>query len=128
MAAINPQDLDGLDEDCPLSKPTMECLMGRGLTPPEYLAYFTSHPDGNIFSPEFQLFVSTQTALNIPGVACYNQNKRQLLSRDIDRGDDESDDREKVLCQQAVTQFYQRQGKRSQLPQGAQPPQYGYGY
>lgn len=46
VAAINPDDLDALDEDRPFSKKTMDDLMGRKLTDQEFKKYFDNHPLG----------------------------------------------------------------------------------
>lgn len=46
VAAINPDDLDALDEDRPFSKKTMDNFMGRKLTAEEFKKYFDNHPLG----------------------------------------------------------------------------------
>ena len=40
VAALNPTDLDALDESVPFTKKTMEDLLGRELSPEEYARYF----------------------------------------------------------------------------------------
>lgn len=57
VAAINPYDLDALDEKYPLTKKTMNELMGRMLTPEEYRYYFDFHPKANIYRHMFEQFV-----------------------------------------------------------------------
>lgn len=44
VAAINPEDLDALDESVPFSKQTMDDLLGRRLTLEEYAHYFQNNP------------------------------------------------------------------------------------
>jgi hypothetical protein len=44
VGAINPYDLDALDESRPLSRFTMSQLLGRDLTPQEYRRYFDAFP------------------------------------------------------------------------------------
>lgn len=44
VAAINPDDLDALDEEYPLTKRTLDMLLGRRLTPQEYQQYFDLNP------------------------------------------------------------------------------------
>lgn len=56
VAAINPYDLDALDEKYPMTKKTMNELMGRVLTPEEYNYYFTHHPRRDKFMPKFAQF------------------------------------------------------------------------
>ncbi len=46
VAAMNPDDLDALDEKYPLSKRTMDEFMGRRITPQEYEKYFYNNPHG----------------------------------------------------------------------------------
>lgn len=49
VAAINPYDLDALDESTPFTKKTLDDLMGRRLTQEEYLHYFTHNPNAHKF-------------------------------------------------------------------------------
>lgn len=44
VAAINPDDLDALDEEYPLTKRTLDLLLGRRLTTQEYQQYFDLNP------------------------------------------------------------------------------------
>jgi hypothetical protein len=122
VAAINPQDLDGLDEDMPLSKLTIENIMGRGLTIQEYEMYFVNHPDGRVFDPEYSLFVSSETAMTIPGVIFYMDFKRRALNADINNGDDNSDAREKINAQNALRQWYRSNLNNSRAAPQQQAP------
>lgn len=45
VAAINPYDLDALDESIPFTKKTLNDLMGRNITIEEYRHYFQSNPN-----------------------------------------------------------------------------------
>ncbi|WP_131783849.1 hypothetical protein [Legionella gresilensis] len=49
VAAINPYDLDALDESVPFTKKTMNDLMGRSITIEEYRRYFQSNPNAQRF-------------------------------------------------------------------------------
>ncbi|MCX7120354.1 MAG: hypothetical protein NTZ67_01030 [Gammaproteobacteria bacterium] len=72
-AAINPHDLDAMDEDAPFTKLTMENLMGRGLTDVEYKSYFELHPIATrVFGADYQAFCTAEVARAIPGVQRYN--------------------------------------------------------
>lgn len=44
VAAMNPDDLDALDEPVPMTRKTLTALMGRALTDAEYSQYFNDHP------------------------------------------------------------------------------------
>ena len=44
VGAINPYDLDALDDTRPLSKFTLDNIMGRATSPEEYKKYWDSHP------------------------------------------------------------------------------------
>lgn len=44
VAAINPYDLDAMDESVPFTKKTMNDLLGRNLTIQEYQHYFNNNP------------------------------------------------------------------------------------
>ncbi len=44
VGAINPYDLDALDDSRPLSKYTVDNIMGRVITMDEYKKYWNSHP------------------------------------------------------------------------------------
>jgi hypothetical protein len=44
VGAINPHDLDAMDDSRPFTKFTLENILGRGLTPQEYSKYWTGHP------------------------------------------------------------------------------------
>ena len=50
VAAINPDDLDALDESTPFTKMTMDNLMGRKLTTQEYEHYFNNNPNAKKYS------------------------------------------------------------------------------
>ena len=56
VAAINPYDLDALDESTPFTKMTMDNLMGRKLTVEEYGYYFNNNPNARKHSHLFNEF------------------------------------------------------------------------
>ena len=49
VAAINPDDLDAMDENLPFSKFTLDELLGRSHTPDEYQYYFERNPHGPLY-------------------------------------------------------------------------------
>jgi hypothetical protein len=49
VAAINPDDLDAIDENVPFSKATLDDLMGRVHTPEEYQFYFERNPHAPLY-------------------------------------------------------------------------------
>lgn len=102
-AAINPNDLDGMDQGEPFTKATFESLMGRGMTVEEYTRYFSCHPNGpEVFQPDLQQFLTTALATDIASVRLYKNTLAQGLNRDIDNDDDDSELREIRNAQQAV--------------------------
>src|SRR3990167_3049829 len=60
VAAINPSDLDALDENLPLSKFTMDDLMGRQLNPNEYQYLFENNPNAFLYISEYQRFLTEE--------------------------------------------------------------------
>lgn len=56
VAAINPIDLDALDESVPFTKQTLDNLMGRRLTREEYLQYFRTNPHYQQYAHQQQQF------------------------------------------------------------------------
>lgn len=102
-AAINPNDLDAMDQHMPFTKPTLENLLGRGIMDSEYLQYFNSHPNAQrAFGPDYALFLQAQFALDIPSVQLFQKVLADLLSRDMDNNEDDSDDRDEMIAEQAV--------------------------
>lgn len=57
VAAINPNDLDALDESYPLTRKTMNDLLGRQLSPQEYFKYFDANPNAKKFRPLYNEFL-----------------------------------------------------------------------
>lgn len=56
VAAICPDDLDALDEEYPMTKRTLDCLLGRRLTPQEYQQYFDLNRHSAQYRHMFQQF------------------------------------------------------------------------
>jgi hypothetical protein len=56
VAAINPHDLGDLGSGHPLSKFTLDNLMGRNITPNEYKKYWLANPNHRIFSCRYNDF------------------------------------------------------------------------
>ncbi|OGT42039.1 MAG: hypothetical protein A3F13_00825 [Gammaproteobacteria bacterium RIFCSPHIGHO2_12_FULL_40_19] len=94
VAAINPDDLDALDESAPFTMGTMENLMGRALSQQEYDAYFGQHPA-----------INTRVQVQDPLLATYKthfaQNYPQFCRKDIVSG--------QIPCVQAYREEMRRQ-------------------
>ena len=56
VAAINPNDLDAMDEKLPFSKHTLSNLMGYPLTPADYSRYWDQNPFKNSYQQYFPRF------------------------------------------------------------------------
>jgi hypothetical protein len=56
VGAINPDDLDALDDSRPITKFTLNDIMGRELTNEEYLLYWNSHPRRSEFETKYSDF------------------------------------------------------------------------
>jgi hypothetical protein len=54
IAALNPDDLDALDENVPFSKYTLDELLGRYHTPEEYGYYFRHNPHSSLYQQYFE--------------------------------------------------------------------------
>jgi hypothetical protein len=61
VAAINPDDLDALDESLPLTKGTIDNLIGRKITNEEYKKYWDLNPHGNLYTDLFTRFRDQDT-------------------------------------------------------------------
>jgi hypothetical protein len=106
-AAMNRDDLDALDGHVPLTKPILDELMGRILTEAEYGFYFNNHPHaGNnkngVFRPDYELFVTSKNTNNIPSVQIFEGQLARELAKNMDEGDDDSEEREMECARQAV--------------------------
>jgi hypothetical protein len=61
VAAINPDDLDALDESLPLTKFTLDNLLGRKHTNEEYQYYFERNPHGSLYVDVYGRFLAEET-------------------------------------------------------------------
>lgn len=70
-AAINPTDLDALDESTPFTKKTMNELLGRMITPEDYYQYWINNPNARKYSNLYQQFsrddLVARQIVNMPG-------------------------------------------------------------
>jgi hypothetical protein len=77
VAAINPHDLDAIDEGLPFTKDTMDNMLGRVHSPQEYQYYFERNPHASIFMDVYARFLNEKTfARNIVSQA--DQTRRQV--------------------------------------------------
>lgn len=60
VASINPFDLDALDENLPLTKFTLDNILGRQLNPKEYQYYFERNPNAALYVREYPRFLNEQ--------------------------------------------------------------------
>ncbi len=63
IAAINPNDLDCLDESRPLTKYTLDNILGRTLMEPEYELYFAQCPSAKSFKSKYKDYLTVQRAV-----------------------------------------------------------------
>ena len=78
MAAINPNDLDAIDENLPFTNSTLSNLLGRKLTSNEFMHYFERNPHGVLYVHEFTRFMNEDTfARNIIPLQLQAQRERQ---------------------------------------------------
>ena len=61
VGAINPYDLDAMDENLPFTKATLDDLLGRCHTPDEYKYYFDRNTHGNLYRDVYQRFLNEKT-------------------------------------------------------------------
>ena len=77
IAAINPNDLDAIDEGLPFTKDTMDNMLGRVHSPQEYQYYFERNPHASIYMDVYARFLNEKTfARNIVSKA--DQTRRQV--------------------------------------------------
>ena len=108
-AAMNPNDLDALDQHAPLTKPTLDNIIGHITTPTEYESYFNSHPQANwLFAEDYNAFLTTDIASRIPAVNAFDTWLAQQLNNDINAGDDTSEFRAIAKVEQALLSQYRR--------------------
>lgn len=107
VAALNPDDLDALDQHAPLTKQTLDNLLGRVHSETEYRYYFDNHPHARqLFGPDYDLFVQKDFARNIESVQCFRAAFANQLSADINRGDDESEAQaERIAANTVMSRF-----------------------
>ena len=58
VAAINPDDLDAIDESLPFTKSTLDNLLGRTHTPQEYQFYFERNPHAPLYVDLYPRFLN----------------------------------------------------------------------
>lgn len=82
VAAINPDDLDAIDESYPFTKCTLDNLLGRVLGEQEYQQYFYKHPKASQFSAYYSQFSRTDIVAGQIDVVQHEKQKErnQLLT------------------------------------------------
>ena len=109
-AALNPNDLDALDQHAPLSKPTLDNLLGHVTTAGDYESYFTQHPNACwLFAEEYGQFLQAEVTSRIPAVNFFETRLAQELNADINRSDDSSEPRAIARTEEAFLRQFNRQ-------------------
>lgn len=62
VASINPEDLDALDENLPLTKYFLDNILGRQLNPNEYQYYFQRNPNAFMYVREYHRFLNQEVS------------------------------------------------------------------
>jgi hypothetical protein len=83
VAAINPMDLDAMDESLPFTKFTLDNLLGRSHTADEYRYYFDKNPHAVMYRDLFQRFV-TEEVHSRSLVTPEEQKQRELAHGYVD--------------------------------------------
>lgn len=76
VAVISPDDLDALDERFPMTKPTLDNVLGYTLSSAEYAAYFAHHT--HAWGKLYDKFLTMGRAADIPDIAA---TKKGLFAR-----------------------------------------------
>jgi hypothetical protein len=109
-AAQNPNDLDALDQHAPLSKPTLDNILGHVTTAADYEGYFSSHPNANwLFREDYSRFLTAEITSTIPAVNVFETFLANQLSIDINNGDDTSEPRAIAKTEEALLRKFNRQ-------------------
>jgi len=58
VAAINPHDLDAIDENLPFTKHTLDNVLGRVHSPKEYQYYFERNPHADLYLDSYSRFLN----------------------------------------------------------------------
>ncbi len=58
VAAINPDDLDAMDENLPMTRYVFSSLIGRELTEQEFLSYWNTHPKARKYNQYYNQFLT----------------------------------------------------------------------
>lgn len=110
VAAMNPNDLDALDQHAPLSKPTLDSILGHITTASEYEAYFSQHPNAMwLFAEDYEQLVTAEIAIDVAAVRAFDTWLANQLNLDINNGDDTSEFRAIAKVEQSVLARYSRQ-------------------
>ncbi|MDR3492143.1 MAG: hypothetical protein P4M12_08915 [Gammaproteobacteria bacterium] len=122
-AALNRDDLFAINQDLPLTKLTIENVLGRSLTDNEYKYYFECHPCGRTFSPDYMLFYSATIANDIEAVRVYKDASAKAVNQDLNDNKGGVDDDDEAIARAAVDNFYyNRQAQQQMAAQTYQAP------
>jgi hypothetical protein len=109
VAALNPNDLDALDQHAPLCKAIIDTFLGRLATMTEYEGYFLQHPNATwLFKEDFELFLKVPFTIQIPSVAYFENTLGQKLNYAIDRNLDNTEFSDLASTEVMLLSRYQR--------------------
>jgi len=80
VSAINPNDLDAMDENVPFTKNTLDNMLGRIHTPQEYQYYFERNPHASLYLDLYSKF------LNEPSFARTFVSRQEQARRESEAG------------------------------------------
>lgn len=118
LTALFPNDLGALAEHVPLTKNTLDTLMGRILMRKEYAHYFGLHPNMDTFAHECNQFVTTERLGDIRSVQIFKSTLAHLcdqaISKNIDPKEEQFERGAMAIAEKAV--IYDREQRTAQLP------------
>jgi hypothetical protein len=92
VAALNPNDLDALDQHAPLCKAIIDTFLGRLSTMTEYEGYFLQHPNATwLFKEDFASFLTVPITSQIPSVFYFEKTLGDKLDYAISIGQDNTE-------------------------------------
>jgi hypothetical protein len=83
VASFNPYDLDALDENLPLTRSTLNNILGRQLNPREYQYYFERNPNASLYLKEYESFLN-QEVFGRQIITTKEQDRREKAAGYID--------------------------------------------
>ncbi len=79
VGAINPDDLDAMDENMPFTKFTLENILGRNVTAKEYAYYFNFNPHAKLYLDLYDSFAGVEGHAKTI-VTAHERERRETLA------------------------------------------------